>query len=264
LSLKRLIPSLFARAVLSTFVVDRCFRIFDRLRSKAVLACAPDSFYDIYNDMVYARQDFYRAGSKTFLSSLLSFEERVISRHFPSPPATVLVGAAGGGREALALADRAFEVVAFEPARPLATSLADVRGELPIEIFVGRYEELPMVSTLTRSPVVFDLRSRPPFAAAMLGLGSFSHLRSDEHCINTLRHFGQLTRGPILLSYYPTSMPESAKSAARFAIAIGYYRTFSGAEIHALAKRAGLNVIELDEKDAWPHAVLQVVSRPAS
>jgi hypothetical protein len=240
-------------------MVDRCFMMFDRLRSKVVLACASDLFYDIYNDLAYAR--FYRAGTKTFLSGLLPFEERVISRHFPAPPATVLVGAAGSGREALALADRGFEVVAFEPARPLASSLADVRRGMPIEIFVGRYEELPMVSPLTRSPFLVDLRSRPPFAAAVLGWSSFSHLRSDQHCIDTLRQFGQLTRGPILLSYYSTPKPQSdAKSRPRFAIGIGYYRTFSGAEIYAFAERAGLSVMELDEKDAWPHAVLQASS----
>src|SRR5262249_4382439 len=244
LPLNEVVLSLCARAVRSTFFVDRCYGVFDRLRSRIVLACASDSFYDIYNDVAYAGQDLYRPGTKTFLSSLFPFEERVISRHFPTPPATVLVGAAGGGREALALANRGFEVVAFEPARPLASSLADVRGGLPIEIFVGRYEGLPMVSSLTLSPIVFDLRSRAPFAAAILGWGSFSHLRSDEHCIEALRQFGQLTRGPILVSYQPApTISETAKSAVRFAIGIGYYRTFSGVEIHALANQAGLNVV---------------------
>lgn len=68
------------------------------------MACASDEFYDIFNDLAYARQDVYRQGTESFRSSLFPFEERVISKYFPSPPGNVLVGAAGGGREALMLA----------------------------------------------------------------------------------------------------------------------------------------------------------------
>jgi hypothetical protein len=139
--------------VLATSLVDRGYRLFDRLRSRMVLACAPDAFYDIYNDLTYARQDDYRAGANSFRSNLFPFEERAISQHFPAPPGTVLVGAAGGGREALALAHRGYRIVAFEPVSALAASLAHFCGELPIEVFVARYERLPMVSLLDRPGV---------------------------------------------------------------------------------------------------------------
>jgi hypothetical protein len=249
-------------AVRSTLVVDRAFQAFDQLRAKAVLACASDAFYDNYNDFIYARHEKYRAASAAFRSRLLPFEEKAIARHFPSPPGTVLVGAAGGGREALALARRGYRVIAFEPSRPLATSLADFAGELPVETFVGRYEKLPVVNSLTDSSV--DLRSRAPFAAAILGWGSFSHLRSDVHCIKTLREFGQLTRGPILVSFHSVSMfGPNTKAGGRFAMGIGYYRTFSGAEFPELAKRAGLSIIELNEdEDNYPYAVLRVAPTP--
>src|SRR5262245_21966636 len=122
----RFAKSLFARMVLATSLVDRGYQLFDRLRSRVVLMCAADSdeFYDIYNALAYDHQDIYRAGAKAFRSTLFPFEERVISRHFPEPPGTVLVGAAGGGREALALASLGYDVVAFEPASGLAGSLA--------------------------------------------------------------------------------------------------------------------------------------------
>jgi hypothetical protein len=260
--MRRVLYWLLVRAVRATLVVDRGFMFFDRLRAKVVLACASDAFYDNYNDVTYARQGQYRTKSGAFRLRLFPFEENAITRHFPSPPGTVLVGAAGGGREALALARRGYRVIAFEPARPLATSLADAGGELPVEAFVGRYETLPLVNSLQCS-VAVDLRSRRPFAAAILGWLSFSHLRSDEHCINTLREFGQLTRGPILVSYYcaPVMGPDT-RVGGWFSMGIGYYRTFSGAEIPELAKRAGLSVIELNEEAPYPHAVLQVASTP--
>jgi hypothetical protein len=265
LPLPRVVPSLFVRAVRCTLIIDRAFNIFDRLRSKIVLACAPDAFYDLYNDLAFGSENVFRAGNKAFRSGLFDFEERSITRHFPRPPGTVLVGAAGGGREALALANRGYRVVAFEPALPLASSLAQNCGELPIEIFLGRYEELPRVSSLTHPHGDIDLCSRAPFLAAILGWSSFSHLRSDDRCVETLRHFGRLTHGPILVSYFPATMGGStAEAGARFSMRIGYYRTFSAAEIREFAERAGLEVIELSEEENWPHAVLQMPQTDAA
>jgi hypothetical protein len=240
--------------VVSTAGVDRAYRVFDRLRSRIVLRCASAAFYDVYNDLTYARQNIYRAGTTAFRATLFPFEERAISSHFPPPPGTVLIGAAGGGREALALARWGYRVVAFEPAWPPATSLRQVCGELPIETLVGRYEEIPLMRSTTYPPVTVDLRSRAPFEAAILGWTSFSHLRSDARCIETLREFGHLTRGPILLSYYPAS---DDGSSSGFLIGIGYYRKFSGAEIRELAGHAGLEIVHLDEEDNWPHAIVR-------
>src|SRR5262245_53039307 len=126
----RFVLTCCARLVRSTVIVDRCYRLFDRLRSKYVLACAPDSFYDVYNDLTYSDQAIYRADAEVFRASLFEFEERAIARYFPPPPGTVLIGAAGGGREAFALARRGYQVVAFEPAARLAASMVRACGEL--------------------------------------------------------------------------------------------------------------------------------------
>ena len=251
---------LFARAVWATRIIDRGYSVFDRLRSKIVLACASDAFYDIFNDLMYARQDIWRLGTGAFRSSLFPFEERAISRHFPPPPGTILIGAAGGGRESHALAQRGYRIVAFEPARPLAASLAEASSEMSIESLVGRYEDLPIVTSLSQPPATIDLRSRAPFAAAILGWGSISHIRSDQYCIATLRQFGHLTRGPILISY----LPGSGGPKHRFRVNMGYYRQFTGAEILALAEGAGLAVVYLDEEDSgMPHAVLNASTMSA-
>jgi hypothetical protein len=171
------------------------------------------------------------------------------TRHFPLPPATVLIGAAGGGREALALARRGYQVVAFEPSRSVAASMASACREFRIETLVGRYEGLPFVSSLAQPPVVIDLRSHAPFDAAILGWISFSHLRSDERCIETLRQIGNLTIGPILVSAQPTR-------SIGFSVHMGYYRGLSSAEIGKLAERAGLAVLCVDETDNWSYAVV--------
>jgi len=217
-----------------------------------VLACASDTFYDIFNELLYARNDIWRAGTEAFRSELFPFEERAISRHFPSPPGTVLVGAAGGGREALALAKRGVPCCCVRTSPPLAASLTDVSGELPIENLVGRYEDPPFLATLSQPPVTIDLRQRVPFVAAILGWASISHIRSDQHCIATLRQFGNMTRGPILVSYLPGFGGPNRK----FTVHTGYYRQFKGEEIRAFAEVAGLDVVHLDE-EGMPHAVLR-------
>jgi hypothetical protein len=259
----RFVQSLIARIVLATRLVDYGCRVFHELRSRIILACAPDAFYDTYNELTYARQKSYRAGTKTFRSNLLPFEEQAISRHFPLPPGTLLVGAAGGGREALALARQGYRVVAFDPAQPLVISLAGVCGDLPVESLLGRYEDLPVVNSLSHPPVTIDLRSRTPFAAAILGFGSISHLRSDQRCIKTLRQFGQLTPGPILVSW---QAPFEGRSSQKFDVYLGYVRSFTGMEIRKLAEDAGLEVVHLDDENYW-HAVLRastttMVARP--
>jgi hypothetical protein len=220
-----------------------------------VLACASDEFYEAVNDYSFGRQDFFRPGTKTFRSSLFPFEERAISRYFPPPPGDVLVGGAGGGREALVLARRGYRVVAFEPASSLAALLVKFCRELPIEVFIGRYEQLPIMRSVAKPVVNIDLRSRAPFLAAILGWTSFSNLRSDEDRVNTLKLFGTLTDGPILVSYFPSRVDGSR---AQFNPKQGYYQAFSSSEFRALVKRAALKIIHLDDPpDSWGNAVLR-------
>ena len=250
----KFILSVLARAARGTAIVDRGYRVFDRLRSKLVLRCASDAFYEVYNEVTYASQKIYRTGNVDFREALFPFEERAISQHFPAPPRSVLVGGAGGGREAFALARRGYEVIAFEPVLGLVTMIERNRGELPVEALVGRYEDLPIMQSPAQPPAPIDLRSREPFAAAIMGWGSFSHIRSDKQCVEALRQISYLTRGPILISYlhpgYVGGVP-----AAGFTPIVGFFRTFSGEGIRSLAELAELKVIHLDE-DNWPHAVL--------
>jgi hypothetical protein len=232
---------------MATGLIDRGFRAFDRLRSRIVVACGSDEFFDIYNDLIYARKQSY----DWVLEGLAPFEKEAISRHFPAPPATVLIGAAGAGREALALARQGYGVIAFEPIPALAASLAQASEALPVESLIGRYEDLPFMSSLSNPPATIDLRPRAPFSAAILGGWSLSYLRSDLHCIATLRQFGELTRGPILVSYHPIS----GGPDRRFSVNFGFWRPFTSAKVRALAGDAGLDVLYIDDEDNR-HAVL--------
>ncbi|HYN10688.1 MAG TPA: hypothetical protein VES67_25110 [Vicinamibacterales bacterium] len=249
-----------ARTVWATRIVDRLYGKFNGLRSRLVLGLGSDAFYDAFNDITYAGQPTYRPGSPTFQTELFPWESRIIDAEFPKPPATVIIGGVGGGREALALERRGYRVVAFEPAAPLATALHhSLDGRQTIEVLVGRYQDLPVLRSPNGSAAPVDLRPRAPFDAAILGWASFSHIRSDAGRVEALRQMGALTAGPIFLSYYSYMEDRASLSApsGSFAMQVGFFRQLTEAEVRALVAEAGLDVVLLKHDDGWPCAVVR-------
>jgi hypothetical protein len=249
-----------ARSVHATLLVDRTYVALDRLRSKFVLAVAPDSFFDEYNNLAYGRRAGYRPDDRGARQGLFDWEREAIARTFPPAPARVLVGGAGGGREALALARMGYRVVAFDPARPLVEAMAAAHVDGPaVEALAGRYEDLPHLATVGSPPRPVDLGARPAFDAAVAGWGSLSHLRSDERRTATLRRLGELTAGPILVSYIPqpTWVPDEPGAGGTFSPQIGYFRNLSADDVKRGAEAAGLEVIVLEHNDTHSYAVLR-------
>src|SRR4029077_1072858 len=110
---------------------------------------------------------------------------------------------------------------------------------------------------------------------AIVGYGSLSHLLKDAQRVETLRRFAEVTRGPILVSFYaafPERHPEAAhagwltrwlrrrkarRGVSRFLVSGGYFRLLSREEIEGMAKEAGLNVLDIEiERNLQPYAVL--------
>jgi hypothetical protein len=254
---------LAARVVYATRTVDHTFRLFERARSHVMVRLGSNAFFDAYNDLAYVREARYRPGSVAFRTDLFSWERDVIAGTFPPPPASVLIGAAGGGREALALAKLGYRVVAFDPARHLLESLSRVTPD-GLELTVGRYEDLPVMSGLDGR--VADLSSRPPFGASIVGWGSFSHLRSDDARVEALQHLARLTAGPVLVSFLLRAQDgRGGDTGARvsFSSSIGYYRLLTLDEVRRFGERAGLAVLVASD-EGFPHVVFQRAHAPAS
>ena len=121
---RSLLAAAIARAVHVTRAFDWLYRSADRARSELVAALASDEVLDRFNDIAYAGSRSYRPDASSFRAYLFPWEEEAIQRFFPKPPAHVLVGGAGGGREALALVERGYRVTAFEPSAGLVDALA--------------------------------------------------------------------------------------------------------------------------------------------
>ncbi len=255
-----------ARTVWTTRFVDRLYGKFDTLRSRLILRHGSDAFHDAFNDATYGGQRAYRPGSAAFKTDLFPWEARIIDAHFPKPPASLLIGGAGGGREALALEARGYAVIAFEPAPALAAAFHDsLSGRtVAIEVLVGRYQDLPVLHAVAGSKGAVDLRQRAPFDAAIIGWSSFSHIRTDAGRVETLRQMAALTRGPILLSYF-SMMEERVSSPSRresFAMQVGFFRQLTEADVRGMVEQAGLELIAIKHGDGWPCAVVRQRSGP--
>ncbi len=263
------------RVLHATRHVDSAYQLFDRARSELVAAAASDRTLTRFNDYAYGRSGFYNPAASSFRGELFPWEEDVFERFFPPPPARVAVGGAGGGREVFALLERGYSVVAFEPSEELAAAMAAAKppdGELTV--LVGGYEGLPHLRETDDRPT--KLEEYGPFDAALLGWGSFSHLRSESVRIATLRSIAQTTSGPIVASFLAIrdvdSPPRSRRGRLRraiprrsgrefgdrFSVFIGFFHATDPAEVNRLAKSAGLEVVHaiFDERDTnWPHVV---------
>jgi hypothetical protein len=272
-----------ARFLLATRVVDRGYGFFDRLRSEAVLAVASDRTLDRFNDLAYAKADDYDPESAGFRAYLFPWEERVIEQFFPKAPARVLVGGAGGGREAFALLDRGYEVTAFDPSGGLVRAMAGRRAsDGRLDLYVGAYEDLPRLQPVAEAGGTVDVASLAPFDASVIGWGSFSHVRTSELRIHTLRSFAAATRGPVVVSFLKMGSLASSRPLVQrirrtlrqrkgredgdaFSVHIGYYHVFEDHEVAELARQAGLEVLALnsDARDTnWPYAVMMPRGEP--
>jgi hypothetical protein len=241
---------LLARIIRLSTIVDRAARRFDQVRSVLVTRWASPSVLDAYNDLA-------------------------IAGAFPEPPGRLLVGGAGGGREAFALAARGYEVVAFEPSADLARSMVQhAPAGLSVEALIGRYEDLPSLTSAATGASV-DLRLQRLFAAALLGWASFSHLRTSTARIAALQAVGELTSGPIVLSFY-TRRPRHAPPSGfwhrvaealgvrfegdLFTPYVGFYHLSDPDELADEVRAAGLEIVQgsFDELDGrWPYLVIR-------
>ncbi len=269
-----------ARGIRASVVVDHAFSLFSAARSALVLGFASDDVLDTYGGIAYGATGSYRPDSPDFESNLFPFEEQVITRFFPPAPARVLIGGAGGGREALALAKRGDEVVAFDPSAPLIAGLAaNVPGGLAITAYHASYEDLPHLGSVLPTGSAVDLTALPRFDAAILGWGSFSHLLSEDDQVAAVRAFA----GPVLVSFRSDPhtgadagtrlarlrrrLPGRNKLAGRhFNMQIGYYQSFSPMQLDTIFTRADLRIETIDTADSsgfWGHAVVSRSGTPS-
>ena len=118
-----------------------------------------------------------------------AWEDAWLRRWLPPPPARVLVGAAGAGREVIFLQGWGYDVTALEPSADLARRCR--RAAPGARVIEARYEDVAASRALAGET----------FDAVLLGLGSLSHLLDAASRTSVMRALARACeRGPLLAS----------------------------------------------------------------
>jgi hypothetical protein len=146
---------------------------------------------DKYGDEKYGETDYN-------LSGLQRWEKRVVANHYP-PGASILIAAAGGGREPIALARMGYQVDAFDSTPMLAQACQRIMGRerLPGKVFVAGPGSVPE-----------DIANC--YDGIVIGWGGYMHIPGRQNRVRFLSALRDRARAgaPLLLSFFcrPTRM----------------------------------------------------------
>ena len=246
--------------------IDRAYRLFSSLRSEFLVAAVPEKDWLEFNISSINRNGSYL--SSIHNDRIFDWEKRAIERYFPPPPARILVGAAGGGREIKYLADMGYFVAGFEPSPKLVSHAKNqVLPEQLLGLEIAAYEDftngMPNIEALA------------PFDAVILGWGSIHHLglpQARQAVLGKLRAL--CPAGPVLLSWLKAGPPGARKLMLKslltkiglthgrankaFWMNEGFIHFLSRDDIAAMARSAGYGVAFAEDCLSYPHAVLNV------
>ncbi len=209
--------------------------------------------WDEYRDPAYNR------------SGLYAWEESVVERYF-SDCRSLLVTAAGGGREVLALLERGFAVEAFE----CSPGLVEAGNRL--------LEECGREASIELAPPDRVPESAGSHGGAIVGWGAYMHVPGRAARVALLRQLAARlpAGGPILLSFYTRPADTAAyRTIAATAnllrrlrldpdrvergdtLAKTFDHHFTEAELRAEVEAAGLELVHF-ARAPYPHAVARV------
>ncbi len=257
------------------------YRTEEVVRDELLRAWLDPEVRPLVTERDYARASSYLPGGATFERGLFDWESDVLaSLHFPKS-GRILLGAAGGGRELLALSERGFEVVAFEPnARLRAGAEAVARAHPRASVIDATYADLVQAARGRTGPLA-DVVASGPFDGVILGWGSLTHLMTSEEHLELLKATRACAPcGPTLISFFmrptaPNGNSERLRAGLRalfstlgakqppdgigYEMGTGFVYYFTEEEVHRLAFEAGYEVAHL-RAHSFPHAVLKPLS----
>jgi hypothetical protein len=174
-------------------------------------------------------------------ADLFRWEEPWFKSDLPEPPARILVGGAGGGREARWLIGHGYDVVAFDP---VPESVAQYNASFPdAPSIVLDYETLSRASYLKRTGSQVKLKhdatpilERAPFDAAVLGWASLTHVLQEHEQDALFETLDELVpSGPILASFFIRDDTETTEAP----LARGRAHQLGARLAEALSRRTG-------------------------
>lgn len=219
--------------------------------------------------------------SQPATSALRDWELDWYTSSLPPAPASLLVTAAGTGREVEGLRRRGYSVDAFEPAAGQAGLIATATGSVAVS---ASYDDFVRATLENESNAATPLVSRS-YDAVILGWGSFTHVLDPVNQRAVITACDRLCpEGPLLVSFWaattesprgrayvagrrlgervarmrgtmgPQSRPEQTGYLG-FAFNVGFTRRFSREDLESLAGDVGRR-LTLFELEPYAHATL--------
>ncbi len=150
------------RFIAWTFEFDRIARALSIAREELAFRILAQEDWLELGCAMYSRSVKYSHGSAHNESGLFAFEREAIKLAFPPPPAAILVGACGGGRELFGLVEGGYRIAAAYD--PVATFIDTLRADSRLSEATGRLcvgshqsvEALPAVAALRAQEVAVD------------------------------------------------------------------------------------------------------------
>jgi hypothetical protein len=183
--------------------VDRAYGLFNVVREEVALSRIHSDQMQAILAERYGQNRHVYADPAYIARGLYDWEAAAVARFFPPPPARILVGATGCGRELFALAALGYRVDGMEPSPALFEGLLaeNARRQLdpPPVLMMAGYDELAQ----GRAP---EIEACAPYDAVVLGWASLSHVSSAETRRRLLPTLARLCPGgPVLISFSPAS-----------------------------------------------------------
>ena len=264
------------RVLAWTFELDRIARAFAILREEVAFRILAEHDWLELGRLLYGRATKYSRGSAHNESGLFAFERDAIEQAFPPPPAMILVGACGGGRELFGLVERGYLIAAaYDPVASFIKALREDPRlfEAKARLCVGSHQGLESMA-----PILELRKSGNQADAVVVGWGSYTHLLGSARRVEFLRSLRKLCpRGPVLLSFFvgtdaeperPQRFRQRLRRLLRTSDALrepgdglhrgaGGIHYFTEASFVGEAKQAGYRVQRWQEHDfAAGHAIL--------
>lgn len=220
---------------------------------------------------MYGGRRDYVAGGRIFEGGLFEWEADALSGEpFPSQ-GRVLITAAGAGRETRVLAERGFQVVAFEPSSLAEHGLRDSAGWGDVTFLKGSHADFVSAVTDRQGPLA-SIPASGAFDAVIIGWEGMSYLSDNAERIELLRAVRRVApEAPLLISYIPGPAVESRPHVGRSRFRgsksgdrtrggawrpiTGFFWMLSDDDVDEIARDAGYEVVK-KRRTPYGHAVL--------
>lgn len=259
--------------ILIARLLTRAQRVLGILAEETALAWLSEADREELAAAIYAGRSEYAPGGSVYERGLFDWERLAISHAAFPRSGTILVPAAGAGREVLPLSRLGYDVIGFDACAELVGSgRTAIREAGSSAVLVeGTFEEFERAVGGAQNRLSSILHRRAP-AAVMIGWTSFSCLTSHEARLGFLRAVRTLApTAPVVLSYLrgPRRPPPSrlrrmlrrvyvaagspgrASDGLAFISHAGVMQFVDEQEIADLAERTGYTVAVSDEKQSW-------------